>query len=151
MNNRFPLLRLPWVMSALLGTGLLLLSGCGGGSTATVSGTVTYKDKPLPGGLITFMAEQGDAVARGKIEKDGTYRVNKVPVGNVKIGIQASEPPKYGAGMIPKEEAAKLGKKATAVDPGDHVTLPKQFADPNKSGLTYTVKHGPQEHNISLK
>lgn len=150
-NGGFAFLRLPWGIPMLLGASLLLLSGCGRGGTATVTGTVTYKDKPLPGGLISFMAEQGNEVARGKIEKDGTYRVNKVPVGNAKIGIQVAEPPKYAAGTVSKEQAAKMGKGSAAAKPADSVQLPKKFGDPSKSGLTYTVQPGQQEHNISLK
>lgn len=153
MNKGTSLTWLRGLATALFCAALLPLLGCGGGGgTGTVSGKVTYRDKPLPGGYITFVPEKGSSVARGDIEKDGSYRVEKVPVGPVKIAVQALEPPKYAAGNMSPAEVAKMGKKAfQRAAPAPRMKLPENFTDPEESGLTYTVKKGMQEYNIPLK
>jgi hypothetical protein len=48
--------------------------GCGGSGLVSVKGKVTYNDKPVPGGTITFSAED-KATAYGEILADGTYEL----------------------------------------------------------------------------
>lgn len=52
----------------------LLAAGCGRGhpETAVVRGKVSYKDKAVPNGTITFIPKAG-ASATGEIRPDGTY------------------------------------------------------------------------------
>jgi hypothetical protein len=142
-----------WVRSASLVLVVVfvpILSGCGK-SKGTVSGTVTYQGKPLPGGFITIIPEQGEAGAfRGKIEPNGAYRVSDIPAGPVKIGVQALEPPKHPEAMLSPEEIAK-GAKAPAISPGTYMRIPPIYNDPDKSGLGFTVNGGTQEHDIPLK
>ena len=66
----------------ILGLACLLLAGCGhSGTQAAVEGTVTLDDKPVDGGMITFVPEEYKA---GGIErtvvtadiKDGKYSVD---------------------------------------------------------------------------
>jgi hypothetical protein len=67
-------------------SGLALASGCSS-SVAEVTGTVTFKDKPLPGGIITFFAEGGLAKpASAMIDESGNYRV-KAPIGKCVVTV----------------------------------------------------------------
>ena len=70
------------IMPVLL---FVALSGCGDG-TATLSGTVTYKGRPVTSGSIIVL--NGDGTARsGVIQPDATYTVAGVKLGRVKIGV----------------------------------------------------------------
>lgn len=143
----------------LVGT---LLVGCTrvGEQQAEVSGKVSYKGKPLPGGVITFAAPRG-YTATAVISPEGTYKL-KAPVGEVQIGVdnrmldknspkQKQAEKRSGAGRLkmPTEVASKLEKGKQEVT-GSYVFLPSRFADPTKSGLTYTVKTGAQTHDVEL-
>ena len=76
-------------MKTLFGLGLvaLLVSGCGGEKTGTISGKVLYRGQPLPGGFGDFVSEQGKVVTTG-IEANGGYLVSGVPVGLAKITVR---------------------------------------------------------------
>jgi hypothetical protein len=132
----------------------LSILGCGH-PKGTVSGIVTYKDKPLPGGFITFVPEQGSGSYSGKIQQDGSYRVADIPAGPVKIGVQAPQAPKHAESMISPVDiakGAKPGAKGAAPASGTtYVNIPPSYSDPEKSGLRLTVTGGSQEHNIPLK
>lgn len=116
----------------------LALAGCdGGASKATVAGAVTYKGKPLPTGTIAFIGKDNKVVSAA-IESNGRYSVARVPVGPAKISV--STPP------APPKGAAAAGMPVL-----ETVSIPAQYNDPEKSGLTYDVKPGAQEHSIDLK
>src|SRR5262249_52609911 len=70
-----------------------LTTGCG--KTGTVTGEVKFDDKPLKGGRITFIGEDGTE-AVGTIA-DGQYEVAKVPLGRCRVKV----PPLYPAGGMP--------------------------------------------------
>ena len=128
--------------------GLLLwtLSGCGS-KTSTVSGKVTFKDKPLPSGTVTFFGPNG-TVESGEIQPDGTYTIPRAPVGAVQIivmtaagtvaGFDISDPTLVQDARIPKP----------TVKP---VPIPPHYGQLGKSGLTYTVESkADQSHHINL-
>jgi hypothetical protein len=150
MRCRISPARIPW-RGLPLGL-LLLLLGCGGGSqyqTAEVSGKVLQKDgKPLPGGVVTFVAKEGAVTASGEIAEDGQYKVN-APLGDVRISVNnrmlKKEPPK---GPILKRPDDTEGVKTL---PGKYVSIPDKYLNPDQSGLTYKVVPGPQTHDIKLE
>jgi hypothetical protein len=113
------------------------LAGCGGASKATVSGTVTYKGEPLPAGMIAFLGKDNKA-ASGAIEPNGHYSVQGVPVGPVKISV------------TPPPAPLRDSKPPEGMPVSKTVSIPDHYKDPEKSGLSYTVKPGPQEHPIDL-
>ena len=128
-----------------------LLSGCGS-KTGTVSGKVTYKDKPVPGGTVTFLVD-GKHTATSPIGTDGSYSIEKVPVGPAKIGV-APPPPAArlpGGKMMDPSKFGSSAEKPAAGPTTKPFTLPPQYLNPNKSGLDYTVTGGKQEHDIPLK
>jgi hypothetical protein len=113
-----------------------LAVGCGT-PTGEVSGAVTYDGEPLPSGTVAFVAEDGrnrDKVKLAGITSDGRYHIQNSLCGDVRISVQT--PP------------AVKGRFAAMSLPS--IEIPQKYADADKSGLTYTVKPGPQTFDIKL-
>jgi hypothetical protein len=131
---------------------VLVLAGCGP-ATGSISGKVTYKDKPLSGGKVTFLTSD-QKVKTALIGPDGTYTLDQVTVGPAQIAV---DPPVALPPMMPgmKMDASKMGglgpDAATPPPDAKPVSLPPHYQNTEKSGLTYTVTTGKQEYNIPLK
>jgi hypothetical protein len=168
-----PKARQGWRGLFLLSLGMLA-AGCS--SKGNISGKVLYQGKPLPAKAVTFFPSSGEGAFSSRIEKDGSYSVEKVPVGRVKIVIvpvaQESTGPKAQSKAQPKvqvmAQAMKSGKVIISEEarkkmpPGFKEALegsssegsgqiPAQYTDPEKSVLEYTVIGGSQTHDIELK
>jgi hemoglobin len=92
--------------------------------TASISGTVRVKGVPLMGGIVSLVGK--NLVFSASIAADGTYSLDRVKPGEYKVAIDT---------------------KANAKNP----QVPAKYSDPDKSGLTYTVKEGRQTFDIDLK
>jgi hypothetical protein len=132
----------------------LLVAGCS--SRGTVSGTVTYQGKPLPSGTVTFIPERGPAVTA--VIDEGKYTAEKVAAGPAKVAVASVSvevPPGFVKHMQPPKDAPIPPEARKALEAGAQikkgVKLPENYADPDKSGLTYTVTGGPQTYDIDLK
>jgi hypothetical protein len=154
-------------------------TGCGGPGTGNVSGQVLFQGKPLPGGIVMFRpVNTSFNPVTAPIDQDGKYEV-RVPAGECKISVDnhglqhaptgpvgvsgapenvggrrggppkgAVGPPKGGIGEVAKEKGAPEISIENPV--GTYVPIPKDYYDPETSGLTLTVKTGSQTHNIEL-
>jgi hypothetical protein len=62
---------------ALVLLAAVVLAGCANndGKTAVVHGKVTYKDRPVPNGTISFIPAEGRS-ATGEIQPDGSYTLS---------------------------------------------------------------------------
>jgi hypothetical protein len=120
------------------------LTGCGDSESGSVSGTVRFKDTPLPSGTVTFYGPNS-LTASAPIQADGTYSATKVPLGSVKVAVNtppaASE--KAKAAFEKMRKGASLG--------GETVSIPPRYGKPDQSGLELTVATGAQVYNIDLK
>jgi hypothetical protein len=122
----------------------LALIGCDP-SVAEVSGTVTFKDRKLTSGSVIFVGQDGES-SSSAIAEDGSYRIESVPIGPVRIAV-ASHPRVPPGLMKPPGQAAALRE-----DPKDGtVKIPKRYEDHETSGLDYTVQKGSHTFNIDLK
>jgi hypothetical protein len=138
-----------------LGALALVLSlaavGCGGGK-GTVSGKVTYKGTALKGGRVTFATANKQSM-QADIEEDGTYTIPNVAAGPAKISVTTSYmKPSRSRRYYKVPEGAPEGLGGG--DPNlakRYVLIPDKYEDPESSGLTYTVKSGPQTFNIPLQ
>src|SRR5262249_16240851 len=130
---------------------VLLLAACGCGSTATVTGKVTYQGRPVTYGSVIFLAADNTARS-GIIEPDGSYSVEDVPRGEGKIGVISHDPSK-GRSTVGGEKPASPGKKnaAAAKTAGGWFPLPHRFEDPETSGLSCTISKGRVVYDIELK
>lgn len=117
----------------------IVLAGCDDGRVplAPVSGTVTYKGKPLHTGTVTFIPDPTGPYASGEINSDGTYTLmtyedgDGAPVGNHRVMIVAHEPAS-GLPEDPNTDAMLL--------------IPEKYGSDRKSGLTASV--GDQDENV---
>jgi hypothetical protein len=88
-----------------------------------VSGTILHKGKPLPAGeVIWCVKKDGVSVMRGgPLREDGTYSID-APIGSAQVAIHNAD--------------------VKNVRPGSYIQIPKQYTDPEQSGLTYELKAG---------
>jgi hypothetical protein len=116
---------------------LVALSGCERGR-GDVSGTVTLNGKPLPGGMVTFVADNGQAEA-ARIGEDGKYTISNVPAGPARITVVTQQP-------------VRMQGNGKAFEPlGKYVPIPERYRDPEMSGLKLDVKRGSQECDLPLE
>jgi hypothetical protein len=129
---------------------LAVVWGCGPRSkfsTGEVSGKVMFKGKPLPGGMVTFVAAKGGMASPGVIDENGNYKV-EAPIGEVKIQVdnRPLEKKKGPTGPILKRPDSE---GPTAMK-GTYVPIPDKYYDADQTPLTYTVKSGSQTFEINL-
>lgn len=112
---------------------LAAASGCGRDEVepeSTVTGAITFQGKPIPGGTVTFevTTDSGTRPCMGEIN-DGRYEVTNASPGRARIGVET----------------------ATQEGLPNYMPLPRQLADPAKSGLEYEIRKGEQQHDIVIK
>lgn len=139
----------PLLVLAALG-----VAGCGGGS-GSVSGKVVFNGTTLKGGTISFI-DSDDHGYNSPISEDGTYKIDKVPAGEVKVMVEtktvlaASKVPTYKPppgqtppGFTPPPDPEEAKKR--------YVAIPDKYQDPKTTDLKYTVKPGGQTYDPPLK
>jgi hypothetical protein len=128
---------------------------------AEVSGKVLFQNQPLPGGRITFVSKDSPQFSgSGNIDANGQYKVD-APVGETKVSVdnQMLAPSggavgKGGKGPGPPTAMPGLkrpGSEAPLSEKGRYVPIPAKYANPDESGLTYTVKKGAQTKDFTLE
>jgi hypothetical protein len=147
-----------WVLASrgLLVAVLLVAAGCG--SSGTISGKVRYKGKELTSGRITFITAERGRAFPAPIGPDGSYHVQGVPVGPVKVTVQsfqeAPTPPGSQGGRpagVPKDVELPKDMSQSSLRPTKaQSAVPEKFNDPQTSGLEYTVIDGKQEKDFDL-
>jgi hypothetical protein len=155
---------------------LPLLAGCAPG-TGKVSGQVTYKNKPVPGGLVTFRPVDGKYNSvTVELDENGWFRDVELPAGEVLVSIdnrQLEPRPTFSGGVPPgiplsPEARSKLGGSKAAAPPapagdgppqtgedmrrpsGRYVPIPEKYYEAETSGLKITVKGKEQTETFEL-
>jgi hypothetical protein len=150
---------------------LLLALGCSPGK-ADVSGTVMYNGKPVAGGNVVFLPEDGGkGGGSATVDKEGNFSLTNTSPGKMKVYITVPEKPKGAPGGAPKmmpddkKKDMKKGPDASklppgvdpkmfdpnAVDQNSFVEIPKRYKDVGTSGLTFEIKPGKNTFAIELK
>ncbi|MBI3469435.1 MAG: hypothetical protein HY000_41060 [Planctomycetes bacterium] len=125
--------------------------GCGEKSntpeTAPVTGTVTYKGKPVIGGTVTFIPEQGPGnPGIGDIQSDGTYslttydRDDGAVLGKHKVTVEVFP------GQAGSVADALPGMESKLPSP-----IPKKYRTPSTSPLEFEVKQGDNVADLNLE
>jgi hypothetical protein len=150
MNRRRPLWLPRLALVLVTSTGLIpLVSGCGGSSKGDVHGNVTYKNKPVTGGEITFYDGE-KAVQSTGIDATGKYSAKGLPPGKLTVTVDTSRLIASQKELKEKMEMAKkMGKKLpdvlTQASQTVGVPIPPKYANQKLSGLKVEVKSGTDE------
>jgi hypothetical protein len=144
---------------------LALLAGCASRNPhapGKVSGQVTYKGNPVPGGTIQFHVE-GKAPYASALGKDGTYEITDVPTGEMVVTVETEflNPARkgasaYGGDKGAKDYAARMKAEMQAGAPvkqatvGQYVKIPKKYGNSKTSPLTVTLEAGRQLKSFDL-
>jgi hypothetical protein len=126
---------------------LLTLAAVGCGGRGDVSGKVTYKGKPLVFGTVQFEASD-KTIKQANIEKDGSYTIPGVPVGEANVAV-SSENPQSSAFQPLQREGVPPPPPLPKVE--GWFAIPPEYQDLSKPKLTYTVKRGQNTYDIDLK
>lgn len=129
---------------AAVAAAALLSASCGGGGTGTVTGKITVNGQPLPNGLITFLSEVGNQDPFPAYIKDGLYETGQIPAGPCKVTISHSD---FTRPSAPENDLVP----PPAARAGGAGTVPDKYASADTSGLTFTVKAGPNTYDQDLK
>jgi hypothetical protein len=122
---------------AIIALASIFLAGCSGkAGTKTVSGNVSYQNKPVPSGIINFLPKQGRPLGGG-IESDGTYSVS-LPPGEYQVRIDAPAP-------LP------AGYKEGMPLPPARPLVPEKYANFNSSGLTAAIDDKGSSQQVDFK
>lgn len=134
----------------LIITGLFFL----GRPTGNVTGKVTFRGKPVYTGSVIIVGKDGVAAA-GPIETDGTYVVQKAPIGDVTVGVVSKDPVYLHKISVMRSSRTPVSASALAtpsnLDRRKWFPIPKEYEEPVRSGLSFSVKKGDNQYDIELK
>jgi hypothetical protein len=132
----------------------LLAAGCGGG-TADVTGAITFNGMLVKSGSVTVRTSDG-AVYAGTIQ-DGVYAVYGVPSGEVQFAVASPNPSTQpviasAPGESPGRASPFDGKAAAAAKKLSEgwFAIPAKFGNPESSGLSTTLKAGPNTFALTI-
>ena len=117
--------------------------GCGPGR-GDLSGKVSYKGTPVKFGSV--LVEGSDGVSKqGAINPDGTYLVEAIVAGSVKVAVLSPEPTEKKMRKLKEETAPKVDKTGWML-------LPPMYEKFETSGISTQVKAGTKHtYDIELK
>ncbi len=139
---------------------LCFVTGCGP-RTGEVSGEVTFKGKPVPGGILTFRpADESQNSVSYELERDGKFKV-VLPVGDASICIDNREfeprpatVPATPPGMnLPPDiiKGMQASSKESSKVSDRWVKLPERYYQVETSNTKIAVKGGKQSDTIDFK
>ena len=132
-----------------------------------VHGQVKYQGKVVSQGSVVMVGDNRKPIV-GRIETDGTYCVPGVPAGVVRIAVLSPRPggalnslrrgpvnEKGPASFVSKIRAQTIQKDATGMtakaERSRWFPLPKEYEDPDTSGLTTEIHRGDNTFDIELR
>jgi hypothetical protein len=122
---------------------LMLLAplGCGGSSSASVSGTVSLNGKKLVLGTVNLMSADGHPY-QGQIDRDGKYSIEKLPHGKYTVMIHSPDPlPPIPPGTPVKKLTPEMEKRQKELEElrSRWVAIPEKYSSFETSTLSIEV------------
>jgi hypothetical protein len=109
---------------------------------ATLEGTVHYGDEPIQFALVIVTGPS--SAASGKIDDDGRYHLDNVPLGEVNVAVNTKAG--YGDFMTKSMSgASKKGGKAPKF-----TQVPEKYHEPATTTLKTTINKGPNTYDIKI-
>jgi hypothetical protein len=142
-----------------ISVGLLLVAvlvGCGPKRPriGVISGTITYKGRPVNGAALLLYPTNDPAESSITIpvDQDGSFRIADVPPGQYQIAVEGTE----GAVQadltnIPPEKLAEVKEKLAQMNTPATIPFPKKYKNPQTSGLQCTVTEKNEKLNLELQ
>jgi hypothetical protein len=142
--------------------GLLLVAaalvGCGDMPRGRLHGTLSFRKEPLAGATVMFLTRDNQ-VYRADLDAEGSYMLEGVPQGPVKVAVQQplasvsprpDPPPGARVNKPDMQEARDAAWKPPVIPPIDGQRLPMSYGDPNTSGLAFELTGADQEWSAEL-
>jgi hypothetical protein len=146
---------------------LALLTGCGG-STATVSGTVTHQGKTVTSGQVSLLGTKTGKPCAAEIQSDGTFSIANVPFDRYKVTVVRLPAGYQDPGEQLKKEREKLRQardrrpddpdkklaqacQVKASPEGVPTTLPQKYALHASTDLAVEVGQAEVRADLALK
>ena len=136
-------------LCAGIGVILACQMGCGQKS-AKLSGKVTLNSKSLVWGTVNLQSEDEKAY-QGQIQPDGSYEIDKVPLGKYAIMIFSPEPVSAKGRKkkdLPPQAEQNFKKKEELRE--KWFAIPAKYGDYAESGLSVTVDQSITPFDIRL-
>ncbi len=111
-------------------------------SGATLHGTIKHNGEQLQFAMIIVLADSGSVT--GKIGDDGQYKVENVPLGEVKVGVNTEAATGDYQSKIRQASLTKGGPKPK------FIAIPKQYHDPGTSGFKKSIEKGVNTYDIEV-
>jgi hypothetical protein len=116
---------------------------------ATLEGTVEYGGTKVPMALVIVAAPENGGVSMSAFaDGDGNYRVENVPVGDVRIAVNTDATKGAMKGQAMAQTDPKGGGKKGP--PPRFVEVPKKYHAPEGSGLATTTRSGVTKYDIKI-
>jgi hypothetical protein len=150
MSHFVRIIRKRWRFAFVILT-LSLAAGCGA-SNGEVTGTVSYNGSNLKGGTISFVSASGGQSITAPIQQDGTYKIEKMPTGEVKVVVETKSLEKRASAHEYSPPSDAVGTKGFhAHDGREFVAIPRKYEILESTDLTYTVVKGKQKKDFTLE
>lgn len=151
--------RIPFAAGAAVAAIVLAAAAGCGRSTGTIEGTVTYRGKPVPKGVVAVFAGDGRVVT-GRIT-EGRFAARDVPLGEAVVTVECDKPPAVAPkppppvdkilDILPTDKGFAVMPELLAppADPG--VAIPTRYASRTTSPLRIKLAGGSQRFDITLE
>lgn len=114
---------------------------------ASVSGTVTYRGKPLPDAQVNFAPVDGGPIATGRTDASGRFRLGtSTPDDGARLGKHKISIVARGPDRPPRPGETGSGMPGESM-PGDPL-IPQKYFDAQTSGLEREVVKGHNDFPI---
>lgn len=123
-----------------------LLSGCS--RFGDLAGRVTYQGRPLRVGSVAVVGDDG-IVRGGQIQDDGSYAIEKIPLGTVRITVHSPDP----LSLPPPSQKIPVPASTppTQRDRSRWFPIPNKYSDFGQSDLKSQIAKGANRLDIDLK
>lgn len=131
---------------------IILTAIFAGQGRATVSGRVSFQGKPVIWGSVVVVGQDGRTAA-GRIEADGTFKVENAATGAVSVAVVSRDPLVQNWASNIKATRARPTSKSFSASPVDRkqwFPLPTHFEDPHSSGVTLRLRSGDNQNDLHL-